>query len=457
LSYICRYWLAPVELAKPIFFAVPPVGATVPLASLMKKILFLFPLLCGILTANAQDNLAYLLQTIDVTAYPNSTFEVRGQLLIEEKSKNGGAIAVAVTSQDTKTIKSYFHKDGMDGYKPGVWMAVSAAGTVDKQANKLSVGMFFSGRGKYYFDDFELLLKSKGQTVRIPLGNAGFESDSLKPWRVGNYQDKSNIRLTSAKVKSGQHALLIDNSRAESEEYGGNTRLGKYASVNGIRLYYEIYGAGEPLLLLHGNNSSIAAFDRQIPELAKHYQVIALDSRGQGNSSADSTRLTYELFADDTAAFLDLLGIDRAHVLGWSDGGNIGLLLALRHPRKVRKLASMAAVLYNDNTSISPKLNALLRQQLAEMKAQGVAETAAHSAGFAGKNHGAGVGDGGRKGHRQTGAYGLNSQKAPRLNPKNIQESRARSPHGGTPGIQPGRPGFFCRWQVGLLLGVALA
>ena len=62
----------------------------------MKKILFLFSLLCGILTANAQDNPSYLLQTIDVTAYPNSTFEVRGQLLIEDKSKNGGALAVAV-------------------------------------------------------------------------------------------------------------------------------------------------------------------------------------------------------------------------------------------------------------------------------------------------------------------------------------------------------------------------
>ena len=112
----------------------------------MKKILFLFSLLCGILTANAQDNPSYLLQTIDVTAYPNSTFEVRGQLLIKDKSKNGGAIAVAVTSQDAKTIKSYVNKDGMDSYKPGVWTAVSASGTIDKQANKLSVGMFFSGR-----------------------------------------------------------------------------------------------------------------------------------------------------------------------------------------------------------------------------------------------------------------------------------------------------------------------
>ncbi|GAA3985109.1 alpha/beta hydrolase [Hymenobacter antarcticus] len=340
----------------------------------MKKILFLFSLLCGALTANAQDKMSYLLQAIDITAYPNCTFEVRGQLLIEGKSKNGGAIACAVTSLDAKTIKGYFDKDGMENYKLGAWTAVSISGAIDKQANKLSVGMFFSGRGKYYFDDFELLIKSKNKTVSIPLGNSGFENESLKPWYVSNFKDLSNVRLTTEKFKSGQHSLLIDNSLAESEEYGENTRLGKYAPVNGIRLYYEIYGAGEPLLLLHGNNMSIASFSRQIPELAKKYQVIALDSRGQGNSSADSTRLTYELFADDAAAFLDFLSIDSANVLGWSDGGNIGLLLAMKHPRKVKKLASMAAVLYNDNTSISPKLNALLRKQLAEMKNKGIAE-----------------------------------------------------------------------------------
>jgi pimeloyl-ACP methyl ester carboxylesterase len=341
----------------------------------MKKRLLLFFLLCGALPGRAQDQPSYLLQTVDVAAYPNCTFEVRSQRLIEGKAKNGGAIVCALTSLDTKTIKLHFDKYGMDSYQPGAWTAVSISGAIDKGANKLSVGMFFSGRGKYYFDDFELLIKSKNQTVRVPLGNSGFENDSLKPWYFSNLKNLSNTRLTSEKCKSGRQSLVIDNSLAESEAYGGNTRLGKYAPVNGIRLYYETYGTGEPLLLLHGNNSSIAAFERQIPELAKTYRVIALDSRGQGNSSADSTRLTYELFADDTAAFLDFLGVDSANVLGWSDGGNIGLLLALRHPRKVKKLASMAAVLYNDNTSISPPLNAVLRQQLAEMKNQGMAES----------------------------------------------------------------------------------
>ncbi|WBO86803.1 alpha/beta fold hydrolase [Hymenobacter yonginensis] len=326
------------------------------------------------LAAHAQEKLSYLLQTVDVAAYPNATFEVRGQVLIEDKARHGGAIACAVASLDKKNIKSYFDKYGMDSYKPGAWTALSVSGRIDRQANKLSVGMFFSGRGRYYFDDFELLITSKGKTVSVPLGNAGFEADTLRPWYVGEYKEMANVRLTTDKARSGRQSLLIDNSRAESEVYGDNTRRGRYATVNGVRLYYELYGAGEPLLLLHGNNSSINAFSQQIPALAKSYQVIALDSRGQGNSQADTTRLTYELFADDAAALLEVLGVDSARVLGWSDGGNIGLLLAMRHPGKVRQLASMAAVLYNDDKSVSPKLNAQLRRQLTEMKGRGVTE-----------------------------------------------------------------------------------
>jgi pimeloyl-ACP methyl ester carboxylesterase len=139
-----------------------------------------------------------------------------------------------------------------------------------------------------------------------------------------------------------------------------------------LALYYEIYGSGEPLVLLHGNNVSIASFDKQIPELSKKYMVIALDSRGQGNSTGNDTKLTYELFADDTKKLLDYLHVNNANVLGWSDGGNIALILAMKYPEKVKKVASMAAVLYNDSTSVLDDINPLLRKQLAEMEQKGV-------------------------------------------------------------------------------------
>jgi pimeloyl-ACP methyl ester carboxylesterase len=149
---------------------------------------------------------------------------------------------------------------------------------------------------------------------------------------------------------------------------GNNSATGKYAMINGTKLYYEIYGSGEPLLLLHGNSQSINAFEKQVDEFSKKYKVIALDSRGQGNSTADSTRLTYELFADDVNKFLEYLNLQDVNIVGWSDGGNTGLILAMQHPDKVKKLAVMAAVLYNNNTSVDEIVNPEIQKQIKQME-----------------------------------------------------------------------------------------
>ena len=270
-------------------------------------------------------------------------------------------------------LKSFFDKHSTDAFKPNVWNRISISGKIQK-ADKISVGAMFSGKGKYYFDDFKLFIKKSDSEVEVPLTNNDFESESLSPWYISNFKDQSKIKLTASKFSSGRKSLLIDNSLMESGSYGNNTKVGRYADINGVRLYYEVYGSGEPLLLLHGNNESIVNFDKQIPELSKGYMVIALDSRGQGNSTSDSTKLTYELFADDVNKFLDYLNIKQANVLGWSDGGNIALLLSLQHPEKVKKLAAMAAVLFNNNTSVPREVNAIIKKQLAEMEQQKVSK-----------------------------------------------------------------------------------
>ena len=112
-------------------------------------------------------------------------------------------------------------------------------------------------------------------------------------------------------------------------------------------IYYEIYGAGQPLLLLHGNNQSISAFANQIGALAGQYNVIAADTRGHGNSTDESTGpLTYEMFAADTVRLLDHLNLKNADILGWSDGGITGLIMARKYPEYVNKLAVMGANLF---------------------------------------------------------------------------------------------------------------
>ena len=126
-------------------------------------------------------------------------------------------------------------------------------------------------------------------------------------------------------------------------QYGANAAVGKYAEVNGIKVYYEIYGTGEPLLLLHGNGAAIGSFSSQIPELSKHFKVIAVDSRAQGKSTDSDAEITYALMASDMSALIDQLHLGSVDVVGWSDGGNIGLELALAHPEQVKKLVTFGA------------------------------------------------------------------------------------------------------------------
>lgn len=143
--------------------------------------------------------------------------------------------------------------------------------------------------------------------------------------------------------------------------YGHNPAAGHFAAVRGIRLYYESYGAGPPLLLLHGNGGSLADFGQTIPYfVARHYRVLAVDSRAQGRSADPADSLSFEQMADDFAALLTHLQLDSAYVLGWSDGGINAVLLALRHPEKVKRLAATGANFSPDSLALAP---ALWRQQ----------------------------------------------------------------------------------------------
>lgn len=155
--------------------------------------------------------------------------------------------------------------------------------------------------------------------------------------------------------------------------YGQNPAAGKYADINGIKLYYEIYGTGAPLVLIHGNGDSISGLKAQIEHFAKSYKVIVADSRGHGKSGLGTGQLTYEQMLDDWNDLLNHLGIKDAAIFGWSDGGILGLKLALNHPDKVSKLAIMGANLRPDDTAVEPWVKPLLAgavKQVEEMSAQ---------------------------------------------------------------------------------------
>ena len=112
-----------------------------------------------------------------------------------------------------------------------------------------------------------------------------------------------------------------------------------YAPVNGLQMYYEIHGSGRPLVLLHGNLSTIDVdFGRILPSLARARQVIAVEQQAHGHTADIDRPLSIQNWADDTAALLRHLGIGNADFFGYSSGSTVALQLALQHPRLVRKL-----------------------------------------------------------------------------------------------------------------------
>jgi pimeloyl-ACP methyl ester carboxylesterase len=115
-------------------------------------------------------------------------------------------------------------------------------------------------------------------------------------------------------------------------------------------------------LLLHGNGQSIVDFTKQIPVLAKHYRVIAVDTRAQGKSiDNNNNKLSYDIFAADMKVLLDSLQLKKVNILGWSDGGNTGLIMAIKYPEYVGKLVVMGA-------NLNPTENAVEKNTLNQLK-----------------------------------------------------------------------------------------
>jgi pimeloyl-ACP methyl ester carboxylesterase len=122
-----------------------------------------------------------------------------------------------------------------------------------------------------------------------------------------------------------------------------------YAPVNGLKMYYEIHGKGDPIVLLHGSFMTITNnWAGMIPRLSPSRQVIAVEMQGHGRTADISREFSYESLADDIAALLDYLKIKQADVLGYSMGGGVALQVAIRHPEKVRKVVSISAVFRHD-------------------------------------------------------------------------------------------------------------
>src|SRR5579859_6508224 len=132
-----------------------------------------------------------------------------------------------------------------------------------------------------------------------------------------------------SQLKPKEYVFMVTNT---------NNPAGKYVSVNGITLYYEIHGTGKPLIMLHGGFGTFETFTALSPALALDHQVIGVDLYGHGRTALTDRPIRFEQMADDIAGLIQHLGLEKADLLGFSLGGAVALQTAIRHPERVNKL-----------------------------------------------------------------------------------------------------------------------
>jgi pimeloyl-ACP methyl ester carboxylesterase len=150
-----------------------------------------------------------------------------------------------------------------------------------------------------------------------------------------------NLLLLFALVVTGCETSHKSNDVEVSSEGKDVLRdsISGYASVNGLNMYYEMYGDGKPLVLLHGGGSTIyTSFGRIIPELSKHRKIIGVELQAHGHTNDRDSDLSFEQDADDVVALLKSLNIEKADFFGFSNGGNTTMQIAIRHPEMVDKI-----------------------------------------------------------------------------------------------------------------------
>ena len=339
----------------------------------MRIFLSIFFLLCTILDKAQQQatlNDLALVKIIPVKKYAGLEYQVTAEaktIVNNEQGKAGFSVLQVGKSkwdfiEDTRKIAA-----GLTNNKG--WQKTIITGVIAPQASNFWLYLHIYGNGDFYFDNIKMMVKNdEGNWMEVPIENGDFELSSYKNPVDGlsnaetlkNKKDvKVNLHLDAD--PNYKNSLYIHSENAKTDEriiYGYNKKAGNFIKVsNGIRIYYETYGSGEPLLLLHGNGGSINSFWQQIPVLSKKYKVIAIDTRGQGNSKDLITEnFSYDLFADDLKTVLDSLHLKNVNIVGWSDGGNTSLILASKYPDYVKTLITMGANLNPSASALSKKI-----------------------------------------------------------------------------------------------------
>jgi pimeloyl-ACP methyl ester carboxylesterase len=301
----------------------------------------------------AQDNWVAYSKSVSIKAYAGKKIRMTAYVKVagEESDAKTWLWAHVIKSDGKVGFSEYNQKNHIH---TSDWKLHTIEGLIDQNATSIIFGAFVQLNGKFFFDDFEITVettKNKWKTIY----KATFEdsaSEFIQGFQVGENgkNTKYHATTTSDIYKNGKYSLVITGQGVPN--FGSNNSVGKFAGVNGIKLYYEIYGSGHPLLVLHGNGGSIASASPHYPQLMKKYKVIAIDSRAQGKSTDTDAPLTYDQMAADVNALLNELKVDSAFIWGQSDGAILGLLLAKDYPKKVKRVLAYGTNIQPDTSAV---------------------------------------------------------------------------------------------------------
>lgn len=341
----------------------------------MKSNLIFFIFLLFSIPAFAQGNWVSYAQSVKTAGYEGRSFRLSASVRAEVEDDSAAARLWARVDDEAGYRYYFFENMQNRPIRSREWGSFAIEGKIDSGAYKVAFGALCMYNGRFYYDDLEVEVddgRGGWKTVfKEDFENGNSLEQGVRRWEENKYGIEETFRAetVSGNAPQGRRCLLIEGKNVPN--YGVNNKAGKFAEVNGIRLYYEVYGEGQPLVVLHGNGGSIQDAAPHYPHfLAKNYQVIAVDSRAQGRSGDSETELTYELMASDVNKLLDQLGIDSTFIWGQSDGAILGLIIAKNHPDKVKKLVAFAANIVPDTTALEPPIYRWIERQVKNAKTE---------------------------------------------------------------------------------------
>ena len=296
--------------------------------------------------SNGQGAETSFLHRIETKGYEGLKFRLHAQIRAEIVDDSAAARIFAVVYKEKGV--GFFDNMWFRPVRSNGWKEYSVEGRIDSAGVQMIFGVICSYNGKFFYDDIKLDVQNKnGRWTNIFSANFDNGENPLKQSGVD-----ANFKASVVKEQNADKDYCLMIEGRDVPNYGMNNRVGKFADVNGIKLYYEIYGEGTPLIVLHGNGGSIASTSAFYPDLIKKYKVIAIDSRAHGKSGDTKADLTYEQMAADVNGLLEELKIDSVLVWGQSDGGILGLILAMDYPKKVKRVLAFGANIQPDSLAV---------------------------------------------------------------------------------------------------------